>query len=161
MPSPTHRRSRRPALAAVLAALAGLALAACGGADGVHGTLEAAAAGDSSEPMTGGWVAILTADQAADFFAASAIDPPTDADLGFVQGRIRHEAVTDAGGSLSTVDDDGHFAVTVTGPHRLCVIRELPQVDLLRGCVTVDLPVDGDLTVTVTADEGTRAVLDD
>ena len=143
----------------VAAALALAGLTGCGGPDAVSGTLRTAdAKGKDGAPMVGGWIAVLTDAQAADFWAQSGIDQPTDDGLAFVAGRVRHEAIAETGGTLVTVDDAGKFTTTVTGRHQLCVLRELPQVDLVRGCAAVDLPSDGTLAITV-GDDGVRAKL--
>jgi hypothetical protein len=157
------RRSPRAPVVALVAAV-GLALTGvtgCGGPDSLNGTLQTAdAKGKDGAPLSGGWIAVLTEDQAADFFTQSGIDQPSAEGLAFVEGRVRHEAIAETGGALVRVDDDGKFTTTVTGPHRLCVLRELPQVDLLRGCAAVDLPAKGTLDITV-GDEGATATLRD
>jgi hypothetical protein len=161
MPSPTGRPPRATTALVAVAILALTTLTGCGGTDGLKGTLRAAPAhGKHGSPMTGGWVAVLTSDQLADFLDQSGIDPPGEADLAFVEGRVRHEAVTETGGTLLPVGDDGTFSTTLTGRRQLCVLRQLPQVDLLRGCATVDLPADGGLDLTV-GDDGVKAELRD
>jgi len=147
------------AVLTVAAALALTALTGCGGPDAVHGTLRTAAAkGKDGAPMVGGWIAVLTDAQAADFWAQSGIDQPTDDGLAFVTGRVRHEAVAETGGRLLTVDDQGRFTTTITGRRQVCVLRELPQVDLVRGCAAVDLPTTGTLDIAV-GDNGVLATL--
>jgi hypothetical protein len=162
-PSSSPSRSRRAPVVALVAA-AGLALAGvtgCGGPDSLNGTLQTAdAKGKDGAPLSGGWIAVLTEDQVADFFTQSGIDQPTARGLAFVEGRVRHEAIAETGGTLVPVDDDGKFTTTVTGPRRLCVLRELPQVDVLRGCAAVDLPAKGSLDITV-GDDGVAATLRD
>jgi hypothetical protein len=160
---PTAAVAARAPVAALVAvaALALTSLTGCGGTDGLSGTLRTTEVkGTDGVPMTGGWVAVLTADQLADFLTQSGIDVPGADGLAFVEGRVRHEAVSETGGTLLAVDDDGRFSTTVTGPRRLCVLRELPQVDLVRGCVEVDLPDDGNLDLTL-GDDGLRATLRD
>lgn len=110
--------------------------------------------------MSGGWVAVLTSDQLADFLRQSGISQPSTRGLAFVEGRVRHEAIGETGGTLVPVDDDGKFTTAVTGPRQVCVLRELPQVDLLRGCAAVDLPAEGNLAITV-GDDGVAATLRD
>jgi hypothetical protein len=162
-PSSSPSRSRRAPVVALVAA-AGLALAGvtgCGGPDSLSGTLQTAdAKGKDGSPLSGGWIAVLTEDQAADFLTQSGIDRPSAEGLAFVEGRVRHEAIAETGGTLVPVDDDGKFTTTVTGPRRLCVLRELPQVDVLRGCAAVDLPAKGSLDITV-GDDGVAATLRD
>ena len=155
-------RVRRVLDVVALVAAAGIALAAvtgCGGPDTLSGTLRTAdTKGKDSAPMSGGWVAVLTADQLADFLRQSGISQPSAQVAAFVEGRVRHVAIGESGGTLVPVDDDGKFTTSVTGPRQLCVLRELPQVDVLRGCATVDLPADGDLAITV-GDDGVVAKL--
>jgi len=147
------------ALLALAAALALTGLTGCGGPDALRGTLRTAPTkGNDGTPLVGGWIAVLTQAQANDFWAQSGIDQPTEDGLAFVTGRVRHEAIGELGGTLVPVDDQGTFTTTVTGRHQLCVLRELPQVDLVRGCATVDLPAKGTLAITV-GDDGVRAKL--
>lgn len=163
-PLPSPHRSPRAASGVALVAVVGLALTGvtgCGGPDALDGSLRTAdTQGKDGAPMSGGWIAVLTDDQAADFWAQSGIDQPTPGGLAFVEGRVRHEAIAETGGTLLPVDDEGRFTTTVTGPHRLCVLRELPQVDLLRGCAAVDLPAKGWLDITV-GDDGVVGTLRD
>jgi hypothetical protein len=136
-------------------------LSGCGGSDSLSGTLRTAdAQGGHGAPMANGWIAVLTADQASDFWLRAGISSPGAGDLAFVEGRVRHEGVADVGGTLVPVDDKGKFTTTVTGRRQLCVLRELPQVDLIRGCASVDLPADGTLDITV-GDNGVQAKLHD
>ena len=180
MSSPTHasrRPSRRPSRRRVrrgrvpravgivaLVTAAGLALTGvtgCGGPDALSGTLRTAdTKGKDGAPMSGGWVAVLTSDQLADFLRQSGISQPSTRGLAFVEGRVRHEAIGETGGTLVPVDDDGRFTTAVTGPRQVCVLRELPQVDLLRGCAAVDLPAEGNLAITV-GDDGVAVTLRD
>ena len=157
----SRRRVPRVAVVAVVTAL-GLALGGltgCGGPDGLKGTLRTAdTKAKHGGPMSGGWIAVLTTDQLADFLRESGISQPSAQGSAFVEGRVRHEAIGEAGGTLLPVDDKGKFTTTVTGPRQLCVLRELPQVDVLRGCASVDLPADGDLAITV-GDDGVVAKL--
>jgi hypothetical protein len=157
-------RVRRAVGVVALVTAAGLALAGvsgCGGPDALSGTLRTAdTKSKDGAPMSGGWVAVLTSDQLADFLRQSGISQPSTRGLAFVEGRVRHEAIGETGGTLVPVDDDGKFTTSVTGPRQVCVLRELPQVDLLRGCAAVDLPADGDLAITVGDDGVTAAVRD-
>ena len=157
------RRSPRTAAVALFVAggLALTSLTGCGGPGALSGTLRTAdTKGKDGDPMPGGWIAVLTDDQAADFWTQSGIDQPGASGLAFVEGRVRHEAVAETGGTLVRVDDNGKFTTTVTGPRQLCVLREHPQVDVVRGCASVDLPAEGALDVTV-GDDGVRATLRD
>jgi hypothetical protein len=169
MPSRTHASPRQPPrpsrrrvpVVAVVAAL-GLTLTGvtgCSGPDELTGTLRTAGTkAKPGGPMSGGWIAVLTTDQLADFLRQSGISQPSAQGSAFVEGRVRHEAISATGGTLVSVDDEGKFTTTVTGPRQLCVLRELPQVDVLRGCASVDLPGDGNLAVTV-GDDGVVAKL--
>jgi hypothetical protein len=160
----SRRRVRR--VAAVVAVVAALAFAltgitGCGGPDELKGTLRAAdTKAKHGGPMSGGWIAVLTTDQLADFLRQSGISQPSAQGSAFVEGRVRHEAIGETGGTLVPVDEDGKFTTTVTGPRQLCVLRELPQVDVLRGCAAVDLSADGELAITV-GDDGVVAKLHD
>ena len=78
----------------------------------------------------------------------------------YVGGRVLHDDVTRAGGTLATIDADGTFTLTATGRHTVCRLVEAPQVDILKGCAVVDLPAKGRLQLAV-GEAGLRATLDD
>jgi hypothetical protein len=141
-------------LAAEAAAVVVVTCAACSGGDGIQGSLQGVRAGqDKAQSLTGGWVAVLTQDQAAAFLAAAGTDQPAPEGLPFLNARVRHEGVTDVGGSLAPVDDKGRFTTPARGAQVLCVLREVPdQPDRLRGCLSLTLPDHGSLQLTVRAD---------
>jgi hypothetical protein len=143
--------------AAVVVAL--VALAGCGGPDRVEGKVVAVTKGKDDRPLAGGWVAVFGDDQLLDFVSGAGLDVPGSGDLPYVAGRVLHDDVAAAGGSLAVIDDEGRFALTVTGRHTLCRLVEAPQVDLLKGCAVVDLPAKGTLTITV-GEAGLQASLD-
>jgi len=148
-------------LTAIGGALVLLAVAACGGADGLDGTVRVAdTKGGGDRALSGGWVAVMTADQADALWAGAGADPPTAADLPYLNTRVRHEDVTALGGLLVAVDDKGGFTTTARGRRVLCLVRPVPQQpDLLRGCASVTLPESGTVEVTVGAG-GTHAKVD-
>jgi hypothetical protein len=155
------RRRLAAALSGALLALPVVAVAACGGPDGIEGKVVAVdAKGKGDRPLGGGWVAVLEDDALLDFLTGSGIDVPTTEDRPYLTGRVLHDDVTRAGGTLAPIDEDGKFALRVTGRHTVCRLVEAPQVDLLKGCAVVDLPADGTLTLS-SGDSGLRAILDD
>ena len=165
-PDDSRVGGRRRRTVQLCAGLAGVALlgpvVGCGGPDRLEGTVRAVDdTGKHPEALAGGWLAVLTADQAMAFLAGAGADPPSPADLPYVSVRVRHEEVTALGGSLSPIDAHGEFTTGLTGARYLCLLREVPQqADLLRGCAQLTLPRAGRLEVTV-GEGGMRAVLDD
>ena len=160
MTSPTHRL-RVAAATAVLLAVPLAAVAGCGGPDHLEGKVVAlGTTGKDAKPLGGGWVAVFEDDALLGFLSGAGIDVPSAGDLPYVGGRVLHDDVTAAGGSLATVDADGRFALTATGRHTVCRLAEAPQVDILKGCAVVDLPAKGTLELTV-GEKGLRALLDD
>jgi hypothetical protein len=158
---PSPRRTVVGVGCALLLALPLVAVGGCGGPDGLEGTVvEVDATGKGDQPVGGGWVAVLEDDALLGFLAGAGIDVPGRADLPYAAGRVLHDDVTRSGGSLAAVDQDGRFALTVTGRHTVCRLVEAPQVDLLKGCAVVDLPTDGRLTLSV-GDTGLHATLHD
>ena len=127
-----------------------------GGPAGGLGGVGWVAPGRRGPPVPGGWVAVLTDDQLRDYLSRSGLDTPPDDQLGYVSGRVLHEAVSQAGGTLVTVDDTGRFALRTTGRRVLCLLYSAGQVDVLDGCAAVDLPAAGTLTVG-TGDAGVTA----
>ena len=146
-------------VAAVAVALA--ALAGCGGPDHLEGKVVAVDdTGKGDRPLGGGWVAVFEDDALLGFLSGAGIDVPSTEDLPYVGGRVLHDDVTSAGGSLASIDADGTFALTATGRHTVCRLVEAPQVDVLKGCAVVDLPAKGRLRLSV-GEAGLRATLDD
>ena len=156
-PAPRARRTRPGLAGAVLV----LALTACGGPDVLEGTVvTASTTGTDDQPLGGGRLAVLDDGGLRDFLGAAGIDTPPEADLPYLAGRVRRDDVTRAGGSLVTIDDKGEFTLTTRGRRTICLLLETPQVDLLRGCVVLDLPAAGSLALTTSTEELT-AELDD
>lgn len=161
---PAGRPPRGRRILAAVAAAAAVVLVAtcagCGGGDGIQGSLQGVRAGqDKAQPLTGGWVAVLTQDQVAAFLAAAGADQPAPEGLPYLSARVRHEGVTGVGGSLAPVDGKGRFTTVARGAQVLCVLREVPdQPDRLRGCVSLTLPDHGGLALIVRADRLDSAV---
>lgn len=145
------------ALAAACVALAGV-LSGCGGPDGLQGRVVSVDKGRTGKPVPGGWVALLTPEQLSAWLSSSGIDTPPDEQLAYASGRVRHEAVGQAGGTLVPVDEKGQFATTATGRRVLCLLFSAGQVDVLRGCAVATLPPDGTLTAGV-GDAGVTATV--
>lgn len=153
--APATRTARSGVVAVLALALAGAATG-CGGPDGLQGRVVTVAKGRTGAAVPGGWVAVLTDDQLRDYLSRSGIDTPPDDQLGYVSGRVLHEAVGQAGGTLVTVDDKGAFLLRTTGRRVLCLLYPAGQVDVLSGCAAVDLPAEGTLTMG-TGDAGVTA----
>ena len=149
------------AATAVLLTVPVAALAGCGGPDRLEGKVVAVDdTGKGDRPLGGGWVAAFGDDALLGFLSGAGIDVPSTGDLPYVGGRVLHDDVTSAGGSLASIDADGTFALTATGRHTVCRLVEAPQVDVLKGCAVVDLPAKGRLRLSV-GEAGLRATLDD
>lgn len=163
--TPLPRFLRAPArrVRAGLAAGAVLLLVptGCGGPDELEGTVVTVGTDDKDDqPLGGGRLAVLDGDGLRDFLGAAGIDTPPEAEIPYLGGRVRRDDVARAGGSLVTIDDEGKFTLTTTGRRTICLLLETPQVDVLRGCVAVDLPASGTLTLTTSSDE-LKAALED
>ena len=160
---PSRLATPRRVLGFTTAVLLGVpvgAVAGCGGPDGLEGTVVAVKAGQDDRPLGGGWVAVFGDDALLAYLSGAGIDVPSSGDLPYVAGRVLHDDVTGAGGSLVTIDDKGTFALKVTGRHTVCRLVEAPQVDILKGCAVLDLPAKGRLQLSV-GDQGLQATLDD
>lgn len=156
MPDRSRSRAATIGVATVVALAAAASTTACGGPDGLQGRVVSVAKGRTGAVVPGGWVAVLTADQLRDYLSRSGLDTPPDDQLGYVSGRVLHEAVGQAGGTLATVDDKGRFPLRTTGRRVLCLVYSAGQVDVLDGCAAVDIPAEGTLTVG-TGDAGVTA----
>ena len=157
---PAPRRAVAATRPAVLLLVALFTVTGCGGPDSLEGTVVAVKGGKDDRALGGGWVATFGDDALLDFLSNAGIDVPGRTDLPYVGGRVLHEDVARSGGSLATIDQDGKFALTVTGRQTICRLVETPQVDVLKGCAAVDLPAKGRLRLSV-GDTGLQARLDD
>lgn len=158
-PLPAAHRRFRPGVVAGAALL--LVVAGCGGPDELEGTVVTASTTDQEDqPRGGGRLAVLDDDGLRDFLGAAGIDTPPEEEIPYLAGRVRRDDVTRAGGSLVTIDDKGEFTLTTTGRRTICLLAETPQVDLLRGCVNLDLPASGSLALTVSTEELTAELAD-
>jgi hypothetical protein len=144
------------ALAGFLAAT--LVLGACGGPDGIDGEVRSSTSG-KNHALAGDWVAVLDEDSARAWWGLTGMDPPSAAELAYLDNPVRHGDVAQAGGALVQVDEDGKFRLEVSGVRIVCRVVELAQVDRIGGCARVDLPTDGTLRLTATKD-GLRAKVD-
>jgi hypothetical protein len=144
------------ALAGFLAAT--LVLGACGGPDGIDGEVRSSTSG-KNHALAGDWVAVLDEDSARAWWGLTGMDPPSAAELAYLDNPVRHGDVAQAGGALVQVDEDGQFRLEVSGVRIVCRVVALAQVDRIGGCARVDLPTDGTLRLTATKD-GLRAKVD-
>jgi hypothetical protein len=144
------------ALAGFLAAT--LVLGACGGPDGIEGEVHSSTSG-KDHALAGDWVAVLDEDSARAWWGLTGMDPPSAAELAYLDNPVRHGDVAQAGGALVQVDEDGQFRLEVSGVRIVCRVVALAQVDRIAGCARVDLPTDGTLRLTATKD-GLRAKVD-
>jgi hypothetical protein len=144
------------ALAGFLAAT--LVLGACGGPDGIEGEVRSSTSG-KDHALAGDWVAVLDEDSARAWWGLTGMDPPSAAELAYLDNPVRHGDVAQAGGALVQVDEDGQFRLEVSGVRIVCRVVALAQVDRIGGCARVDLPTDGTLRLTATKD-GLRAKVD-
>ncbi len=147
--------TRAGAVAGILAAT--LVVGACGGQDGVDGEVRSTTSG-KDHALAGDWVAVLDEDSARAWWGMSGMDPPSAAELAYLDNPVRHDDVAQAGGSLLEVDQDGKFRLEVSGVRIVCRVVALAQVDRIAGCARVDLPTDGTLRLTATRDGLTAKV---
>ena len=87
------------------------------------------------------------------------IGPGEPDDLVRIGFTLDPNMVAELGGEIVSVDDDGHFRLTHTGPHLICRLPDSStSTAFVRGCDRVDLPVSGALTVSF-GEGGYRAEL--
>lgn len=151
--TPAGRLAR--GLAGFLAAT--LVLGACGGPDGIEGEVRSSTNG-KDHALAGDWVAVLDEDSARAWWGLTGMDPPSAAELAYLDNPVRHGDVAQAGGALVQVDEDGKFRLEVSGVRIVCRVVALAQVDRIGGCARVDLPTDGTLRLTATKDGLTAKV---
>jgi len=157
--------SRRTTSAGTLAGpLAGalavtLLMGACGGPDGIEGEVRSTNGG-KDHTLAGDWVAVLDEDSAQAWWGLTGMDPPSAAELAYLDNPVRRADVGRAGGALVEVDQDGKFHLDVSGVRIVCRVVQLAQVDRLGGCARVDLPAGGKLRLTATRDGLTAKVTD-
>ena len=155
-PSGTRAGPVAGAVAGVLAAT--IVLGACGGPAGIDGEVRSTTGG-KDHALAGDWVAVLDEDSARTWWGLSGMDPPSAAELAYLDNPVRHDDVAQAGGSLVEVDQDGKFRLEVSGVRIVCRVVALAQVDRVGGCARVELPTDGTLLLTATKD-GLKAKVD-
>lgn len=147
---------RKPSAGAAAGLLAAVVVAlgtgACSsGPDGIEGEVRSTTSG-KDRPVAGDWVAVLDEDSARAWWGLSGMDPPSAAELPYLDNPVRHDDVHQAGGALVEVDGDGRFRLDAPGVRIVCRVVSLAQVDRLGGCARLDLPADGKLRLTVTKD---------
>lgn len=133
----------------LLAAVALLGAAGCDTDDAEGRVLLVDDTGMDDRADPGGWLLVVPTE--ADPWTALAVPSPggagdeTLAHAGFV---LPEGAADRLGGDLVEVDDDGRFRLEATGEHLVCRVPGPLEASTTRGCVVVDLPVDGGLELT-------------
>jgi hypothetical protein len=145
----SRRTTSAGPLAGVLAVV--LVVGACGGPDGIEGEVRSTTSG-KEHALAGDWVAVLDEDSARAWWGLTGMDPPSAAELPYLDNPVRHDDIGRAGGALVGVDQDAKFHLEVSGVRIVCRVVQLAPVDRLGGCARVDLPADGKLLLTATRD---------
>ncbi|MFI7597260.1 hypothetical protein [Actinoplanes sp. NPDC049681] len=128
-------------------------LAACTDppADGLTGTaasLDDTGRGES--PIDKGWIIAVPAAAVDDLWSTTGNKPIGQQDLPHIDARLSRDQVTQAGGVVAALDDDGEFVLPAReGPHFLCHLeRGESGQEWARGCAFLTLPASGELRIT-------------
>ena len=129
-------------------------LAACTDppADGLTGTAVVLSdIGGSDTPIPKGWIIAVPAAAVDDLWSAAGNKPIDQQNLRYMSARVGRDQVTQAGGVIASLDDDGEFVLPAKGgSHLLC--RLFPAVgggaEVIRGCGFLTLPASGELEIT-------------
>jgi hypothetical protein len=129
-------------------------LAACTDppADGLTGTavfLDDTGLGES--PIDKGWIIAVPAAAVDDLWSTAGNKPIDRQNLKGVSARVTRDQVTQAGGVVAPLDDDGEFVLPVKeGPHLLCRLDSAIDngPDVVQGCGFLTLPASGELGIT-------------
>ncbi|MFC3385405.1 hypothetical protein [Couchioplanes azureus] len=130
-------------------------LAACTGPTGEDGLAGTAVVlddtGRGESPIDEGWIIAVPAAAVDDLWSTSGNKPIGQENLKYMSARVSRDQVTQAGGVIAPLDEDGEFVLPAKeGSHLLC--RLLPAVDggaeVIRGCGFLTLPASGELSIT-------------
>ena len=129
-------------------------LAACTNppADGLTGTyasLDDTGRGES--PIDEGWIIAVPAAAVDGLWSTTGNKPIDQQDLPHMTARLDRDQVTQAGGVIASLDDDGEFVLPAKeGTHLLCHLDSAIDSgpDVVQGCGFLTLPASGELRIT-------------
>ncbi|MEV6602143.1 hypothetical protein AB0M36_35635 [Actinoplanes sp. NPDC051346] len=164
MSRPQFRTAVVVRAAATLLLLAPLAACTDPPADGLTGTavfLDDTGRGDS--PIDKGWIIAVPAAAVDKLWSDTGNDPIGQQDLSYLDARINRDQVTQAGGVIAALDDDGEFVLPAKeGQYLLCRLEsaDIGGGEVIQGCRLLALPASGELRIT-SADGGFYAKMKD
>ncbi|MEU7903744.1 hypothetical protein [Actinoplanes sp. NPDC049118] len=128
-------------------------LAACTDppADGLTGTAVALDdTGRGESPIDEGWIIAVPATAVDGLWSTTGNDPIDNQNPKDVSARVSRDQVTQAGGVVASLDDDGEFVLPAKeGAHLLCHLeRGESGREWARGCGFLTLPASGELRIT-------------
>ena len=121
-------------------------------ADGLTGTyasLDDTGRGES--PIDEGWIIAVPAAAVDGLWSTTGNKPIDRQNLKGVSARVSHDQVTQAGGVVASLDDDGEFVLPAKeGEHLLCHLEsaDIGGGEVIQGCGFLTLPASGELEIT-------------
>jgi len=118
--------------------------------------------GRGESPIDKGWIIAVPATAVDDLWRTTGNDPIDRQNLKGASARISRDRVTQAGGAVAALDDDGEFVLPAKeGEHLPCRLeRGESGREWVRGCGFLTLPASGELRIT-DGENGFSAVTED
>ena len=119
--------------------------------------------GRGESPIDKGWIIAVPATAVDDLWRTTGNDPIDRQNLKGASARISRDRVTQAGGAVAALDDDGEFVLPAKeGEHLLCYLEsaDIGGGEVIQGCGFLTLPASGELRIT-DGENGFSAVTED
>ncbi|UQU62306.1 hypothetical protein COUCH_25120 [Couchioplanes caeruleus] len=107
--------------------------------------------GRGESPIDKGWIIAVPAAVVDDLWRTTGNKPVDRQNLKGVSARVSRDQVTQAGGVVAALDDDGEFVLPAKqGPHLICYLEsaDIGGGEVVQGCGFLTLPASGELEIT-------------
>ncbi|MFI7597261.1 hypothetical protein [Actinoplanes sp. NPDC049681] len=105
--------------------------------------------GDS--PIDEGWIIAVPAAAVDDLWSTTGKKPISQQDLPYMHAQLTRDQVTQAGGVVAPLDDDGEFVLPAKeGAYLLCHLEsaDIGGGEVIQGCGFLTLPASGELEIS-------------
>ncbi|MFI7598866.1 hypothetical protein [Actinoplanes sp. NPDC049681] len=107
--------------------------------------------GRGERPIDEGWIIAVPAAAVDGLWSTTGNKPIDRQNLQGVSARVSRDQVTQAGGVVAALDDDGEFVLPAKpGPHLICHLEsaDIGGGEVVQGCGFLTLPASGALRIT-------------
>ncbi|MEV4704026.1 hypothetical protein [Actinoplanes sp. NPDC049316] len=107
--------------------------------------------GRGERPIDEGWIIAVPAAAVDDLWSTTGNKPISQQDLPYMAAPLNRDQVTQAGGVIAPLDDDGEFVLPAEeGQYLLCHLEpaDIGDGGVIQGCGFLTLPASGELEIS-------------